>query len=1082
MKKIIGIILLILMTTAMIFAGTSCGKNKKTSLAVKEDAMPQLVHVLGEELDLSQGVLVFNKGKKSHEVAMDADGVSISGYNKNQLGEQTITLSYNGASTTLTVTVVERMQVVDYKSDYLVGDAFDTSKGRLRITRNDGTTYTVILNNTSVSISGFDSSTAANGKTVTAKYTAGSESYETTFTVNIHAVDSISLQAPTKKAYSSHEKGINLDGGRLVLTGNNGTLTREIKLTDTTAGITVEGFDLSVVNEDNTSTNQSINVIYNGKTYSYEIKISYTSVSMIKDHAHEFAGFDWESETKPTISAELGEFALELMAMYADLSTADAILIDNGDLLNIARVAVLYGYTTWLEDVRLFEGAFTYDYDDYYESYSIFVTCDTYADVERAIEMLNVTDRPLYRMYQQLVKISEIESIYDDIIEYIETPIIGDLMFTTLIPMFEHMLDVHDNYLETLEGWNMDNLATYEGAIVDLYELIVEAGYIYGENSWIYEQVAYWYDSENVIKPYDALFRYYYGKDNWEALCDLANVTLPSEFLDIITKLDMLMTTLDSIEAGDVYDNTTFFYDYYAFVEYAKTYENHPDAMVKDIYTKLPVNTLFGYDDSDDIYITTLVNYLYYGYAQIASTLIELPAFENLMDDYLAAYVIAENNADYLTNPEFAAYVQGMTAHFFELSATQQNLFFGAIMPYYYYGEPEFAFGAGEEDAYALARFVKYIIEYYSTVFTNDNLKEAFVDLLVAQEVYTRRFDNNSWNVKFVEKMTAFNTIFNDEALVSAADRELFNQHFGDLRLSCEKVLTRLGSNAPEIAPEWQAIFDELAVAIRAMSDSSYVIDEGVFDAEGYYFYNVFLAAYERAQKLVNIILDPSTPEYIKDAYHYETLFVMEFEYEDGTPGAYYHTLEYAFDGLRGYYVLYRIYTAGTAEDYNALGFPEFFDLAYDLIIPYFNSMLTSGVTIDITKDQLLAIMDAYAHLSPLAKAYHLLMEGGVYSTYYGAISMYIKTAYADNEDLTDLISAITELDYAHSFYYYYTEVVIGANSSSIDKSMDDVKEVYGNLEQLGDIAEGTVFEALYDYYMELTAEMIEAYDAANAD
>ena len=132
---------------------------------------------------------------------------------------------------------------------------------------------------------------------------------------------------------------------------------------------------------------------------------------------------------------------------------------------------------------------------------------------------------------------------------------------------------------------------------------------------------------------------------------------------------------------------------------------------------------------------------------------------------------------------------------------------------------------------------------------------EAFVDLLVAQEIYTRRFDNNSWNVKFVEKMTAFNTIFNDEALVSAADRDLFNQHFGSLINSCQKVLTRLGSSAPEIAPEWQAIFDELAVAIRAMSDSSYVIDEGVFDAEGYYFYNVFLAAYERAQKLVNIIL-----------------------------------------------------------------------------------------------------------------------------------------------------------------------------------------------------------------------------------
>ena len=1076
MKNIIRIILLILIVSTMLFTVVSCKGTPE--IAVKEDAMPQLVHVLGEELDLSKGVLVVNQGKKTEEIAMNAEGVEISGYDKNQLGEQTVTVSYNGASTTVTVTVVERMQIVDHVADYLVGDAFDTSKGRLRITKNDGTSYTVILNNAAVSIEGFDSSSAANGKTVTAKYTGTNESYETTFTVNVHAIDDITLQAPKKTAYSSHETSLNLDGGRIVLSGNNGTLQKEIKLSDT--GITIEGFDLSIVNETNTSATQKISVIYEGVTYTYDIKISYTSVSMFNDHAHEFAGFDWESETLPAIDADLGEFALELMAKYVKLSTADAILISNEDLLNVARVAVLYGYNTWLADVVKFEGAFTYDYDDYYESYSIFVTCNTYDDVAKAIVELKKSDRDLYRMYEQLVKISEIESIYDQIIEYIETPIIGDVMFTSLIPMFEHMIKLHDEYLPKLPAaWQTEGFAKYESAIVEIYEFILDGGYIEGENSWIYEQVAYWYDSENTIKTFDAFYLYYFDKGDEEALYNLANVTLPSTYLDLITKLDGLMTLLDSIEAGDVYDNTTFFYDYYAFVEYAKEYELSDDELTAFIYSKLPVNTLFGYDESDVIYIGTLVDYLYYGYAQIASTLIELPTFENLMDDYLGAFVIAKNNENYLADPAFAAYIEGMMGHFFELTTTQQNLFFGAIMPYYYYGAPEFAFGAKDDEARYVACFNNYVLEYYKSIFDNDNADAALNYLLIANEIYSRRFDLETWDIEFAAKMTAFNEAFQ---LLNDDEKDNFDSYLGGLRVDCEKVLARLDAGKPTFDAYWQGIFDELTVAIRAMDDASYAVEEGILDSEGYYFYNVFLAAYERAQKLVNIILSEDTPDAVKDAYYHELMYTMVYEYDDGSKEYYHHTFEYAFSGLRGYYVLYRIYTAGSSADYDNL-FGNFFDLAYDIIVPYFNSMLYSDVTIDITNEQLVKIMNAYSKLSPLAKAYHLLMEGGVYSSYYGAINLYSADNYSAG--VAKLISAITELEYTHSFYYYYTEVVENANSTTIQKSLDDVEDVYGNLLKLyaglseEELAEFAPFEAIYDYYVDLTQEMLAANEAA---
>ena len=52
MKKITKFIVMILVIATMLFTVVSCNK-KKGELTVKEDAMPQLVHVLGEDLDLS---------------------------------------------------------------------------------------------------------------------------------------------------------------------------------------------------------------------------------------------------------------------------------------------------------------------------------------------------------------------------------------------------------------------------------------------------------------------------------------------------------------------------------------------------------------------------------------------------------------------------------------------------------------------------------------------------------------------------------------------------------------------------------------------------------------------------------------------------------------------------------------------------------------------------------------------------------------------------------------------------------------------------------------------------------------------
>ena len=51
------------------------GGGKNVDIAIKENAMPQSVFVLGEEIDLSTGILIVNDNGKTTEIAMNAEGV-----------------------------------------------------------------------------------------------------------------------------------------------------------------------------------------------------------------------------------------------------------------------------------------------------------------------------------------------------------------------------------------------------------------------------------------------------------------------------------------------------------------------------------------------------------------------------------------------------------------------------------------------------------------------------------------------------------------------------------------------------------------------------------------------------------------------------------------------------------------------------------------------------------------------------------------------------------------------------------------------------------------------------------------------
>lgn len=162
------LILILIMSCMMIF--TSCGDSKVTDIAVTGSNQPRLTYVQGQELDLSKGSITVLVSGKETQVPLDAEGVTVSGYDKNTLGKQTLTITYLDKTTTYDVNVIARITAESYEKNYFVGDSINLAKGKLKIAKDNGTVSTVNFNNPNISVKSFDSSTAGEKK-VTISYT-----------------------------------------------------------------------------------------------------------------------------------------------------------------------------------------------------------------------------------------------------------------------------------------------------------------------------------------------------------------------------------------------------------------------------------------------------------------------------------------------------------------------------------------------------------------------------------------------------------------------------------------------------------------------------------------------------------------------------------------------------------------------------------------------------------------------------------------------------------------------------------------------------------------------------------------------
>ena len=236
-------------------------KDELTSIAVNGDFETEYKY--GEELNLTKGKVVATySSDKTKEIALS--DVTITGYDKNAVGDQTLTITYNqvadgthfaGEKTTTTgVKVFDELKSITVsgtKAEYKYNEDLDLTQGKVVATYASGKTNEIALSDERINIADYNK-TKLGAQTLKVTYTQAKDetnhilagSAEATFDVAVKdALESIALKKGTKTEYN---QGESLDF-TIVATYLSDT-TKEVKF-GSTADLTINTFDKNAVGE-----------------------------------------------------------------------------------------------------------------------------------------------------------------------------------------------------------------------------------------------------------------------------------------------------------------------------------------------------------------------------------------------------------------------------------------------------------------------------------------------------------------------------------------------------------------------------------------------------------------------------------------------------------------------------------------------------------------------------------------------------------------------------------------------------------------------------------------------------------------
>ncbi len=254
----------------------------------------KLTYNYGEAIDLT-GLVV--SGTYSDGLTESIEAYEVTGYNPEQYGEQTVTVTYAGKSTSFIVTVLDsRVAVASIsitnlpKTVYQKGEAFDGTGMVVTATFTDGTSAPI----TGYSISAMNSlKVGIQTLTVTYLDPVSEQTFSTTFNVTVGTggptLSGIAVKTmPSKTTYNIGEI-FNQSGLTLTATYSDGS-TQTIS-----SGFICNPMELTTVGT------QIITVTYSGKTATFTVTVK--EATQPEDHTHDYTA----TITTPATCTEPGE-------------------------------------------------------------------------------------------------------------------------------------------------------------------------------------------------------------------------------------------------------------------------------------------------------------------------------------------------------------------------------------------------------------------------------------------------------------------------------------------------------------------------------------------------------------------------------------------------------------------------------------------------------------------------------------------------------------------------------------------------------------------------------------------------------
>lgn len=1051
MKKLHRIILIVAFSICTIFGFAAC-KEEETILLKAELATATVYE--GQGLNLADGVLHYQIGDEKSQISLASSDVSVFGFDTNKLGEQTITVEYNGKTITLTVTVKPRMSVESAQTVYFVDEAFNKTEGNVKIVTDDGT-MNVPLSDERITVEGFNSEATNNALALKVNYNDGETTYSGTFTVKVIDAD-VSLKKPNKLAYKSHDEKLDLSGGYLSVKANG--KTDYVQLTQDM----VSGFDpdaLTIANRGK-SVMQTISVSYKNRTFTYQVEVTYSNVSIVRYFASTLETLDFSGEEAPAITEEQGENALDAVSVYMSMEDEDKALITEKEVTSIVRPAAIYGYDNWLEEAKQYQKTFTISNN------TVLLTCESYETTKVDCQKLQDTSAKIYTLGDILAKMAttftEEEVLETKVSDYLAA-VYSATALENCKQALEFMITLHECLKDVPADWTAEDLETYKSNFNAALEEIRFSSFKKYEERFVYRLVSAWREKDDY---FDLMYTYFYNTDNDEAIAKLKDVALPGELEELYTSIVDAVWQTSYLSQLQVIDTTEFMVLFNNAVDLIKEVTSLEDGnMLKDLYQTLKFDGILqqngqgisvSFEDLYDFVRTTS-----YGYMHHLHTIWETDLYEKLWAPYLA--IMTNETEGYFESEQYTQDVQALFKTFVELRPTEQYAFLDSLNAYYRFTMEDIVLALETKDGIAYSNFSVIIANCFNEVLGED-LYPLYQKLVYAMEYYVLRFEYS--NAKDLFEDYRYEAKAEYESL-EPEQQERFDAVLGYFY---KKYVTDYNETFVELDETWSAKFEELATAYRDAYDAYVLITGGgqenaiTIDA-----YSLFFASYKQAVKLAAEITASENEDVLK-VYYYQSYSLNEDwkNYSMDNWALVFKSIYASFmtnitlrttsgDSL----ILWDIYST---ETYNL---DEFLVGAYNLLRGYRNH--ANGGFDNLTVAEVLTVMQNYRELSLQKKVIFSYLDSSS-NFYHLALKAFFEKVL-ESSACEGVVNQILEVEKA---YFSYQDHINAKEEDEIDskyqeefeKAVESMKQKFTSLTDAEKEEFNAVLQSVYEYYV----------------